>query len=115
MDQSYAALAGRRVLVIEDEILVSLALEQLLTDAGCVVLASSTVSTALEMVKAHSFDAALLDINLNGERVFPVAYALLDRGVPFIFLSAYDRSVLPPGLVTFPLLRKPFDNGEVLD
>src|SRR5689334_20322145 len=90
MNQSYAPLDGRLVLVIEDEMLVSLALEQLLTDAGCVVLACSRVSAALDMMKAHSFDAALLDINLNGERVFPVAYALRDQGVPFVFLSAYD-------------------------
>ena len=93
------ALAGKRILIVEDEMLVVLLLESTLADFGCIVVGScSTVAEALKAVEAETllFDAALLDVNLNGERVFPVAYALAERHIPFLFVSGYGAGALPP-------------------
>jgi CheY-like chemotaxis protein len=101
--------------MVEDEVWQSLAIEALLAEAGCNVLAAFGVSEALKTVQACHVDAALLDINVNGKRVFPLAYALRDRGVPFGFLTADGRDVLPPDLAMVPMLRKPyFSDDQVL-
>src|SRR4051794_31662171 len=80
-------LDGRRVLIVEDEVWSSLALEEALTAAGCIVIGPvGTVVDAIRIAKADWIDAALLDIKLGGERVFEVANALRERGIPFAFL-----------------------------
>jgi CheY-like chemotaxis protein len=102
-------LKGRRILVVEDEALLRFLLEDLLNEVGCIVLSAAALDEAVNLAKVvDRLDAALLDINLGGETVFPVAYLLRERSVPFAFLTAYDASVLPPDLAGYPLLRKPY-------
>lgn len=104
-------IAGLRVLVVEDDTLVALLEEEYLTDLGCVVVGCvSNVADGVAKVSDPTLelDCALLDINLQGERVFPVAEALLDRGVPFLFATGYGAAGLPPRFAGFPVLAKPF-------
>jgi CheY-like chemotaxis protein len=75
-------LSGRRVLVVEDEMLVLIMIEDMLADLGCKsVTSAATIDKALALIDAQAFDFALLDINLNGSNSHPVAEALMARGV----------------------------------
>lgn len=103
-------LNGFRILVVEDEVLVAMLLEEMLQDLGCQVVGiESSVAGALAAVNLHVFDGAVLDINLKGERVEPVADALALRGVPFIFASGYGEPGLAERFATRPLLQKPYE------
>jgi CheY-like chemotaxis protein len=83
-------LSGARVLLVEDEGLVALMIEDMLEELGLKVIASAAhVAKACELASAASFDLALLDVNLAGERVFPVARILRDRRIPFLFSTGY--------------------------
>jgi CheY-like chemotaxis protein len=102
-------LAGLRVLVVEDEGLVAMLVETMLDDLGCaVVLSAASVREALELVSRGGFDVALLDVNLAGEKVFPVADELRRLGVPFAFASGYGADGLRPDLQDVPIIQKPF-------
>ena len=108
--------AGRLVLVVEDEFLIALDLAQLLRRHGWRVLGpAATVDQALRLLRGATPDVALLDVNLRGEPVTPVAAALRARGVPFVLASAYDHvDQIAPALAEVPNLRKPFDEGRLL-
>lgn len=111
-DQS---LEGRRVLVVEDEMLVFMLIESILQDNGCEVLPpASRVAAALEVAREREFDAALLDVNLAGEPVYPVADMLCERGIPFIFLTGYGEDSLQPPYRDRPILAKPFREGRLV-
>jgi CheY-like chemotaxis protein len=102
--------------VVEDEMLVAWLLEDMLGDLGCVVVGpAASVTQALTMLDAEAIDAAVLDLNLNGERSFPVADALAARGVPFAFSTGYAKDSLPNGYQCFPVLQKPFGRGKLGD
>jgi CheY-like chemotaxis protein len=83
-------LHGRRVLLVEDETLVALMVEDMLAELGCIVVASAgTLSEARRYAAEGDFDLALLDVNLKGEKVFPVADDLRRRGIPVVFATGY--------------------------
>ena len=85
-------LSGRRVLVVEDEMLILLMTEGMLADLGCEsVTAAATVDQALALIDAQIFDAAILDMDLSGNKSHAVADALATHGVPFIFATGYSR------------------------
>src|SRR4051794_18564375 len=91
------ALRGRRLLVVEDEYLIAASLARELEGRGAEVVGpAGSVRDALALVEAEGdrLDGAVLDINLRDERVYPVADALVARGVPFIFLTGYDARVI---------------------
>ena len=99
---------GRRVLVVEDEVLVSWIAQDLLADMGCVVIGpAASVDQALEVIATMGLDAAVLDINLNGQMSYPVADELIARGVPFVFATGYDRGGIPERYQRFSVLQKP--------
>jgi DNA-binding response OmpR family regulator len=82
-----SSLSGRRVLVVEDEIMVAWLLEDMLTNLGCTVVGpAARIDQALALIDAEGFDAAVLDLNLNGTKSYPVADALAAHGVPFRLL-----------------------------
>src|SRR5690242_20188617 len=88
-------LAGRRVLVIEDESFVLMLLEDTLAEIGCVVAGTaSRVGEALEKVGSLSFDVAILDVNLNGSQTLEVAARLAQAGLPFVFATGYGAAGL---------------------
>ncbi len=100
---------GRLVMVVEDEMFVAMLVEDILSNAGYRVIKAARVDTALALVAANDvIDAALLDINLNGVEVFPVALKLRDLGVPFVFASGYGREGLPADFHDSPVLQKPY-------
>ncbi len=105
----------KRVLLVEDEPVIAMDLEMILRDAGYVVVGPATrLAQAMRMAEEEALDGAVLDINLNGERVFGVADVLARRNVPFVFVTGYDRSILPDGLARRPLVRKPYAARSIL-
>ena len=110
------AFAGRRVLVVEDEYLVSLATTDLLESVGCVILGpEARLAKAVRLAQSEALDAAVLDIDVAGELVWPVADALLRRGVPFLFLSAYaHQDVVPARFAAAVRLDKPLEKDRLL-
>ena len=107
-------LSGRRVLVVEDEMLVLMMIEDMLADLGCEsVTAAATVDKALALIDAQVFDAAMLDMNLNGNDSHVVAEALVARGVPFFYSTGKHRSELRDGFSDHPVLKKPFKYEEL--
>ncbi|MGH7019512.1 MAG: response regulator [Brevundimonas sp.] len=111
------ALQGRRVLVIEDESLVAMLLETILDDMGCAVVGpESNIDDGLIAATSEaSLDAALLDVNVAGREVFPVAEALKARGVPFVFSTGYGEAGLPEHWRGHPTIQKPFTEGAIRD
>jgi CheY-like chemotaxis protein len=102
-----------RVLVVEDEMLLAMSLEDLLADLDCDVVGPvARVAEAVLRADTEVFDGAILDINVAGTEVYPVARILVERGIPFIFISGYDADSLPEEWSGHPLLRKPFQPDD---
>ncbi|WP_431481153.1 response regulator [Pseudomonas thivervalensis] len=107
-------LAGARVLVVEDEGAIALLIEEMLEEFGCEVVASvARLATACEVAGSVQVDLAILDVNLAGERVFPVADILRGRQIPFLFSTGYGASGLPAEYAGCPVLHKPFSQSEL--
>jgi CheY-like chemotaxis protein len=111
MDKS---LSGRRILVVEDEMLNLSMLEDILTEAGCESVAAATIDQAIAVIDERIFDAALLDIKLKGKHSFAVADALAVRGVPFIFVTGASVPDIEHGYRDRPVLRKPFKEEKLI-
>jgi DNA-binding NtrC family response regulator len=108
------SLAGRRVFVVEDEMLVAWLMEDMLAELGCTVVGPAVrVDEALRTIDSSAIDLAVVDVNLNGERSFPVVDALVERGVPFTFSTGYHADSLPVQYREFPMLRKPFARSKL--
>ncbi|MDO9384400.1 MAG: HWE histidine kinase domain-containing protein [Hyphomicrobiaceae bacterium] len=109
-------LAGKRLLVVEDEPLIALEIVDGLESAGAHVLGpAGTVNEALRVIANTKLHAALLDANLGGHPVDDVAAALARSNVPFIFVTGYGREALPRAFATMPMLSKPFSPEQLLD
>ena len=113
---THAARPDHRVLVVEDELMIAMLFESILdASSECTVIGPfARVKLALEAARNEPLDAALLDIHLAGEPVFPLADLLAERGVPFAFITGYNKDVLPPLYRDRPLLQKPFRPQAVL-
>ena len=102
-------LSGRRVLVIEDETLILMMIEVMLSDLGCEsITTAATVDKALALIDAQTFDAAMLDMNMNGNPSHRVAKALVARGVPFVYCTGNNNHKLMDVSPDQPVLKKPF-------
>jgi CheY-like chemotaxis protein len=109
-------LSGRRVLVVEDEMMILMIIEDMLADLGCEsVTTAATVDQALPLIEAQVFDAAMLDMNLNGDTSHSVADALAARGVPFAFSTGYSGRAMWDGYRDRPVLKKPFRYEELVE
>jgi DNA-binding response OmpR family regulator len=97
------------VLLVEDEMCLAMMLQDLLEDAGYRVLKAARVAAALNLATAEDIDAAILDVNVAGTEVFPVADELRRRGVPFMFASGYGERGVPGEFRDYPMLQKPYD------
>jgi CheY-like chemotaxis protein len=101
--------ASKRVLIVEDELMIRMLLEGMLTDLGHSVAAEAGgLDEAISLATQADFDLAVLDVNLNGTPVTPVVEILVERGVPFIFASGYGQRGLPEAYREAPILQKPF-------
>jgi len=97
------------VLIVEDESLISMMLEDFLESLGHRVAGTcETVSDALERVEQGGFDVAIIDVNLNGERVWPVADRLAAKGIPYVLATGGHIEPPPTAHASAPVLSKPF-------
>ena len=100
---------GRRVLVIEDEVLIGMLLEDMLTDLGYEIAGTaSRLDEATGLARTAQCDLAILDVNLNGHESYPVAQILIERGIPFMFATGYGERGMPAAFQNRPTLQKPF-------
>jgi CheY-like chemotaxis protein len=107
---AYPALLGLEILLVEDEGLVAAMLEDMLADFGCILAGTAaTVGEALAAVEAATeIDAAILDVNLGGEKVFPVADILVGRDVPIVFSTAYGPADIAERYPQARIIHKPY-------
>jgi len=109
MTSQEGAPAGKRVLVVEDELMIRLLLQDMLADIGYTLAAEAGgVDEALALARQGDFDVAILDVNLNGKPISPVADILISRGVPFVFATGYGQRGVPERYRNSPTLQKPF-------
>jgi DNA-binding response OmpR family regulator len=105
-------LAGKRVLLVEDEPIVAMDVEDMLLELGCEVIGPCPrLSAALEAAHFQSIDVAVLDVNLNGEESYPVAQALRDRSIPFAFATGFGERKTP--FPEAPTLTKPYGSQQL--
>lgn len=109
-----ASLTGRRILVVEDDMLIAVLIEETLQELGCTVVGPvGKLDAALRLAASEALDAAILDVNIRGGHVYPVAEPLRTRGIPFALASGYDDWALPAAFRDQPRLTKPFTRGEL--
>lgn len=115
MSKDQPDLHGLRILVVEDAFLIADLLCDALESHGCEVVGPApSVVKGLQMVQDRPLDGAFLDINLDGDYCFPIAAALQERGVPFLFLTGYDdAAIIPQAFRDVQRLKKPFDPEEL--
>jgi len=102
-------LKGCRVLIIEDDVRISMLMQESLLEMGCEVAGNAMLfDDALEMATSRTFDVALLDISLNGELSYPVAQAMQERNQKFVFVTGHVMETLPAPFQGTPVLHKPF-------
>jgi CheY-like chemotaxis protein len=106
--------ARPRVLVVEDEYLIRMLLEDMLADLGYAVAAAvGNMAEARDHAGNGDFSVAVLDVNLDGEEIFPVADILAGRGLPFVFVTGYGERSLPERYSNRPALQKPFQAEQL--
>jgi len=109
-----ATLAGRRILIVEDEPLVAIEIENILQDEGAEIKIAGSVTAALQNIAQSQFDAALLDGNLQGSPVDEIAAALTRAKIPFAFVSGYGKQNHPSSFASVTVVTKPFLPSELL-
>jgi len=108
-------LAGKRVFVVEDETVIALVLVELIEEMGGVVTATAEAIEDAVYLAAHAaFDIAILDLNLQGERVDRVAKRIEARGLPMIFATGYGPEGVPDAFRKWPVVGKPYSNAELV-
>jgi CheY-like chemotaxis protein len=110
------ASQARKVLVVDDEALIAMLIEDMLSDLGCDVVGPAyRLSEALELAKDSDIDCAILDLNLEGKPTFPVAAVLRERNIPFVFASGYAMNDSDPDFSQVRVLQKPFNAADIAD
>lgn len=108
-------LSGLKVLVAEDEMLISMMIEDMLLDSGCIVVGPfADVPSALKAARTEAFDAAVLDVNLNGVMIYPVAEAVAARAIPFVLMSGYGQDAVPSSHPEWRACGKPLTSDHLL-
>lgn len=103
-----------RVLLVEDEAIIAMLLEDMLTDLGYEVVAvAGHMAEAAKLANELAIDLAVIDVNLNGVRTYPVAEILESRSIPFVFATGYGEAGLTERLKKVPILQKPFQDEDL--
>jgi CheY-like chemotaxis protein len=103
-----------RVLLVEDEVLITLLLQDMLLDLECEIAdAPANLDDALSAARTGAFDLALIDLNLHGKLTYPVADILTARQIPFIFVTGYGAAALEPAYADALVLEKPFHQKDL--
>ena len=101
--------AGKRILVVEDELMIRMLLQDMLSDLGHTLAGEAgRIEEAVALAKQYEFDVAILDVNLNGQPILPVVEVLVARGLPFVFATGYGQRGVPEPYRQTPTLQKPF-------
>lgn len=109
------SLAGKRILVVEDEFFIAADLMRAIEEAdGVVVGPVEDLTAGVAVAAEEAIDAVLLDINLGGSLSYPIADVLLERNIAFVFLTGYEQGVLPDGYAHVPRVAKPFPITAIL-
>jgi CheY-like chemotaxis protein len=109
-------LAGLRILVVEDEMMLLMFIEELLLDSGCLLVVSeSTVDAALLRITMQPLDAGVLDLNLKGTLSYPIADALTASSIPFVFATGYGKAGIRTPYQDSPVLQKPYEGDELVE
>jgi CheY-like chemotaxis protein len=109
MSSEATTAVGKRVLVVEDNLMIRMLLESMLTELGHTVAAQAGgIEEAVTLAKEAEFDVAVLDVNLNNQPITPVVEILIQRGLPFVFATGYGQSGVPKAYRASPTLQKPF-------
>jgi CheY-like chemotaxis protein len=109
-------LKGTSILLVEDVLFIAFEVAEVLRDAGCKVVGPvGTLSEALAAVNRNSFDGAVIDVNLHGEKAFPIMEALERAALPFVIVTGYGRDQLPRRFRHHTLIAKPFSQDEFLE
>jgi DNA-binding response OmpR family regulator len=107
-------LAGAKILIVEDEYLVAAELKAILSGLGAEVVGPvSRLQPARELARSQRLDGAVLDVKLDGDTSFPLAEDLLVRGVPILFMTGFDRSIIPELFGSAPCLPKPVNSAAL--
>jgi DNA-binding response OmpR family regulator len=107
-------IAGRRILVVEDETLIAMEIEATLEALGCDIVGPvGTLETALQLAREMTLDAAILDVTIRGGKSYSVANELLSRDIPFALANGYGDWALPGAMRDCPRLTKPFTAAEL--
>jgi len=110
-----SALQGRHILLVEDEMLISMLLEDYLVELGCVVVGpAGHVQQAVDLAARERIDGALLDVNISGGTAYPVAEKLASRGIPFAFVTGYGVAHSMGAFSDRPVLGKPLESRDQL-
>lgn len=108
------SVAGLRILVVEDEVAIAMLIEDMLLDLGAEVLGPvGRLAQAIESARTETLDLAILDVNVAGESIYPVADALAGRGIPFLFSTGYGAGGIDPPWRDRPVLQKPFSQADL--
>lgn len=109
-----SGLEGLKVLVVEDEMMVSMLIEDMLADLGCTVVGpASRLDEAIALANSADLDCAVLDVNLGGQPIFPLADLLREKGKPLAFATGYGDAGLREADRGTPVLQKPFREGDL--
>ncbi len=109
-------MTSPRVLIVEDDFMISFEMQAILSDAGYEVVGpAATVAKALDLIEGNQLDAAFVDCNLNGELATAVALILAGKGIPFAVVTGYERERLPAVFSNGVFASKPFDPRRLLE
>ncbi len=109
------SLEGLRVLLVEDESMVSMLAEDVFADAGCVVLLAMRLIEAIELARDTPFDFAVLDVNLGGgDTSYPLAEILLEKQIPFMFTTGYAAEGMDSRFREWPRVQKPYSPDQLV-
>ncbi len=106
-------ISGRTILIVEDEPIIAFGLEDLLDSAGAESLTAGSLEEAEQALATTQVDAAILDVNVNGENSYALAARLVERGLPFIFATGYGEALHPQDLAAVPTISKPYSLKDI--
>ena len=106
-------LAGAHILVLEDEPIIGLALEDLLSSRGAIVHLAERIEEAADILNRQQLDFAILDVNVHGHPSYVVAQGLVDRSIPFLFATGYGDRSHPAAFAGIPTVSKPYSLDEI--
>ena len=113
-ETNIALAAGLRILVVEDEVAIAMLLEDMLLDLGAEIVGpAGRLSEAMALAESEAFDFAIVDVNVAGDPVYPVADILARRGIRLAFSTGYGADGIEPAWRDRPVLQKPFSQGDL--